>query len=125
VYGAAAIDASTAELSVVNGTGPVAPAPPARPIKPAAPDPVRHPAGRDPSTAWQEIDEPVVAPVYLSQNAASSRSATRRGRRRRRRTGRAFLIVIFILMLIGGGLGVYVARFGPIDIPIPGLSQNP
>ena len=60
------------------------------------------------------------APVYLSDHAASSRSAARKGRRRRRRGGRVFVIVLLVLTLLGVAAGVYVAQFGPVDF-IPGL----
>jgi hypothetical protein len=123
LYGTPAVDVPTAELSVVDGSSPAAPPPPVRPTEPPASESTLQKRGLDPSTAWQEIDEPIVAPVYLSQNAASSRSSARRGRRRRRRTGRVFLILLLILMLVGGGVGVYVAKVGPIEIP--GLTQIP
>ena len=122
-------DLATAEIPLVTAPPPPTAgydfsAPPKEPAGPpvaagaAPPEP-----GRDPSTAWQEIDEPVVAPVYLSENAASSRSAARRGRRRRRRGGRVFAIVLLVLMLLGAAAGLYVAKVGPIDLS-PGSSQT-
>jgi hypothetical protein len=120
-------DPPTAELHFVARVAP----PPTRPNGPGLDltAPPREPAGAsepaftqgsDPSTAWQEIDEPVRAPVYVSDHASRSRSAARTGRRRRRRGGRVFVIVLLVLTLLGAAAGVYVARFGPVDF-LPGL----